>query len=328
MSMWVTGQEQTGQYEKCAIHNAHGILAVASNEGSISLFNEELECLQTMNQKKDSAANLLAWHPSKKILAMTLDTVVGLWCVEHDGVLREGNAHQSKVEIIKWSPSGHRLITGDNEGVVIVWKVENKGRISAISQYRLKSAATSITFKSAGMNQREQRSKENFTMFIAVKESAIYYADDAGHCNELMNMPASIISLRFRDIKDELLVVTDDLALTDFKLTPDGKLNIGNPVKLGGGMKTKGCSIFIEWTNADQLVWSINGGSPRIWDVDVEDTQVLDGAEMGVNQYKCLTYNKKNDLISAATQSGNVVLWQLAAATGTNATAERKWEVL
>lgn len=319
-TMWISGEEQAGAFNQVEIHASYGILAASSSEG-ISLYNEELQYMQNLIDKKEASIDLLLWHPLKRILAITWSSgCVGLWCLDLDGVLREGNAHQSKIVQAKWSPSGHRLITGDEEGVVIVWKVENKGRISVTAQYRLhKSPIVEITFK----GDKEKRSnKVNCTIFIALKDGKIYYADDVGHCDELTCMTSKINSFIFRESEDELLVVTEDLVLSHFKLLSDGKLKLGNSVKLSGGMSTKGQAIETKWIGSELLVWSISGDSPHIWDIENEETQILDGGELAANPYKCLSYNPKSGMISCATESGNIVLWRQTANS-----SDKKWEV-
>jgi hypothetical protein len=110
------------------------------------------------------------------------------------------------------------------------------------------------------MIERDSRSnKENCTIFIALKDGSIYYADDLGHCDELVVMPSKIASFIFRECKDELLVLTDDLVLSHFKHSPDGKLMLGNSVRLNGGVNTNGISTESIWVKSEALAWSLSG---------------------------------------------------------------------
>ena len=43
--------------------------------------------------------------------------------------------HSSKIEVMRWSQVGKRLITGDSTGKVIVWKVNQRGVVAQIVQY-------------------------------------------------------------------------------------------------------------------------------------------------------------------------------------------------
>jgi hypothetical protein len=71
--MWVAGLELTGSFQNIDAHRISGILAATSTEG-ISLYNEELQSFQQLPPKKDAIVNILTWHPSKNILAITWNT--------------------------------------------------------------------------------------------------------------------------------------------------------------------------------------------------------------------------------------------------------------
>lgn len=73
--------------------------------------------------------------------------IVGLWCLEGEPSFREGIVHDTTITCLEWSPGGNRLITGDEEGGVVVWKIDGRGKLSTMSQYRLRGSIDHIVFK-------------------------------------------------------------------------------------------------------------------------------------------------------------------------------------
>lgn len=91
-----------------------------------------------------------------------------MWCVDaSESSVREGNLHSSSITTLEWSPTGNRLITGDEvsifyrflfisqDGALIVWKVDNRGKLSTLSQYRLRGAVNHVTFKTNMMKVKD-----------------------------------------------------------------------------------------------------------------------------------------------------------------------------
>lgn len=62
--------------------------------------------------------------------------MMSLWFAS-DKTAREGNVHQAQITLLQWHASGNRLISADKDGQAIVWKVDPRGRMVAMAQYRL-----------------------------------------------------------------------------------------------------------------------------------------------------------------------------------------------
>ena len=62
--------------------------------------------------------------------------MIGVWSAS-EGVLREGNIHPSQVVLLSWNALGTRLITSDKDGQTVLWKVDARGRLTILFQYRL-----------------------------------------------------------------------------------------------------------------------------------------------------------------------------------------------
>ncbi|KAJ3335504.1 hypothetical protein HDU91_002169, partial [Kappamyces sp. JEL0680] len=146
--MWSSSQID-GEYLCVVPHPSLRIIAAATPDGNVVLYEEDLQESQNLSVKKDHSLQQLSWHPTRKFLIIAWSNgTLGLWCPESDTTFREGNIHSSLITSVAWSPTGNRLITGDSDGTVVIWKVDGRGKLSTLTQYRLRGSIQQITFKS------------------------------------------------------------------------------------------------------------------------------------------------------------------------------------
>ncbi|KAJ3262217.1 hypothetical protein HK103_002630 [Boothiomyces macroporosus] len=277
--MWV-GQHSEGEVSAVAIHPVLPIIAASSSkDGSVAIYDDDLVSSQALQGKKDLSVTNLKWHPTRKFLAITWKNgIVGLWCLEGEPSFREGIVHDTTITCLEWSPGGNRLITGDEEGGVVVWKIDGRGKLSTMSQYRLRGSIDHIVFKPT-KKARDSRNKEKDCppFFIGVEQGIIFFADDIGHCMECVSLNSRINLLYYHDGRDLLLVLNDEMILSHFVQDNDGKLTLEtSQIKLGGAMNTNGKELASQWIDTDLLAFIVNKLPPRIWDSANEETIVLD----------------------------------------------------
>ena len=146
-------------------HSDHPILAVSSSNGDLTLFHEEGETitveLHTVNgqmpdnggsplpasfSRPASQCGALSWHPSAAILACGWhDGCVSLWAEKERSLKEDTAAHKAAITLLLWSPDGSRLLTGDDKGVLCVWSVDPRMRLSCVSKYDKSAGGGSIT---------------------------------------------------------------------------------------------------------------------------------------------------------------------------------------
>ncbi|KAJ3271511.1 hypothetical protein HDV01_006562 [Terramyces sp. JEL0728] len=327
--MWV-GQLSEGEVSALAIHPLLPLVAASNNkDGSVVLHDDDLVASQTLPGKKDLSVTNLKWHPTRKFLAITWKNgTVGLWCLEGDVSFREGNVHDSNVTCLEWSPGGNRLITGDEEGGVVVWKIDGRGKLATMSQYRLRGRIDHVAFKptkrakDSRLDRINSRNKEKDCppFFIGVEQGTIFFADDVGHCMECISLNSRINLLYYHDGKDLLLVLNDDMTLSHFVQDNDGKLTLETSwqqIKLGGALNANGAKeLCSQWIDSDLLAFIVNKSPPRIWDSANEETIVLDrpgifqlNQELSAMEYRNLSFCKRNNILAVSTESCHVILW-------------------
>ncbi|KAJ2999283.1 hypothetical protein HDV02_003216 [Globomyces sp. JEL0801] len=233
--MWIS-ESANGDFSSIAIHPSSSIVASSSNDGTVSLYDEDLVVCQSIVLKKDGQVNGLQWHPTRKFLAVSwTNGTVGLWCLDSNSSFREGNVHHAPISCIVWSPNGNRLITGDEEGGVVVWKIDHRGKLATMSQYRLRGAIDHIVFKPIDKRARES----SRDLLLALTED----------------------------------MVLSHFVHDDGKLTLESSWL---QVKLGGSTNQTGNTLACQWIDTDLLAYSVNKSPPRIWDSANEETIVLD----------------------------------------------------
>ena len=62
--------------------------------------------------------------------------LISLWSAS-DKSQKEGLVHRSNVSLLQWNTAGNRLISSDRDGHTIVWKVDIRGRLTVLCQYRM-----------------------------------------------------------------------------------------------------------------------------------------------------------------------------------------------
>ena len=74
----------------------------------------------------------MSWHPVRKIIAVGWSNGELLMWNEHDRDLHEVySIHKSKINTVKWSYNGHRLVSGDQ---VILKKLKTKNCMGIVGE--------------------------------------------------------------------------------------------------------------------------------------------------------------------------------------------------
>ena len=114
---------------------APAMCAVAYSSGSVGVYTEEGDDVTASRPVRSDVPGVypcaLAWHPSSPLLAIGwTDGKVATWSgTELRVVGEETSTHAGRsITCIAWSPTGHRVVTGDDAGKTQVWTVDEKLR--------------------------------------------------------------------------------------------------------------------------------------------------------------------------------------------------------
>ncbi|KAI8819835.1 uncharacterized protein EV422DRAFT_87782 [Fimicolochytrium jonesii] len=309
--MWYD-QSVDGEFSSVAVHPAFPVIAAATKEGRVELYDDEGKKQEGIDVAKAGAGEAkLAWHAVRKLLAVGWGNgSIAIW-FDNEQVLREGNVHQSSISLVEWNPVGNKLITGDEDGDVVVWKVDLRGRLAVSCQYRLKNKVTHCLFRPSQLLDVDLRNVSSPPFFLGTVTGSIFYADDMGHCTESMSTSAPIAALLMLEQKDTVIVVTTNMLVFRLLLTPDGKLTQESQMKLSSAAsKSDAKSIHVVWAGPSTLALSVGGQPIWIWDIENEENYVLNMSGTEKVRINCVAFSSHQSLLVAGTDSGHVVIWK------------------
>ncbi|KAJ3331298.1 hypothetical protein HDU76_003527 [Blyttiomyces sp. JEL0837] len=301
--------ETDGEFVKVAAHSIIPIWAGAKTDGTIEMFYDDGQKLVKSSFQKDASPCIVQWHPVRRFLAASWSTgLVGVWS-EMEELLREAVSHRSSISCMEWSMTGHRLITCDEEGDVIVWKVDMRGKISSICQYRLKGSVNRCIFrKSVAAAKAENRQKEECSsFFLASSSGKIYFADDMGRCSEAGSFSSNVMSMELFEERDIIVIITTDLQLSQYSINADGKLNLENEFKVStiGLSDTK--SLKLSWIEEGVLAMVSGSSNIRLLDIFNEESTLLTSP--------------------AASESGSLIIWKNQMNLQDGQSGAKTWQV-
>ena len=120
---------------------APAMCAVAYSSGSLGVYTEEGDDVTASRPVRSDAPGVypcaLAWHPRSPLLAVGwTDGRVALWSGTELRVAgEETSTHAGRsITCIAWSPTGHRVVTGDDAGKTALMHAVVAGQVDAVRE--------------------------------------------------------------------------------------------------------------------------------------------------------------------------------------------------
>jgi WD40 repeat protein len=99
------------------------MLASASYDNTVKLWNRKGEIIRTLKGSTDSVARV-RFNPSGKILATTSwDNQIQVWRLD-DTLIKTLEGHKDRVTSISWSNDGKALASASEDKTAIVWNLD------------------------------------------------------------------------------------------------------------------------------------------------------------------------------------------------------------
>ncbi|XP_035386707.1 intraflagellar transport protein 140 homolog isoform X1 [Electrophorus electricus] len=363
----VEAPDSSGSATLLAWHSSPPLLAVGSVNpaagGSVDIYLQQGEHVGSCHVERSVSPSRLRWHPTRALLAVGWETGETLLLTHPHGehTLLPPDTHSACITLLEWSSSGARLVTGDQAGVLVMWKVDARGKLHGthVMKQHYHNSLTHCIFRpmpptedvtllaraavsgdedaldkfnwkksSKGGGALSPGSQDGLSIYASTADGCVYSLDDQGRSVCLLTVEGRVQNLFYSEHRAILAVVTDSLLLSQFSLGPEGGAQELSKVKLSG---RGGPSADIVWTEGGLLVTASGEQHIRLWDLERDDNYVLSldenlGFEKG-ELLNCVSYCTSKDVLAAGTNRGRVALWHMMTFTNQKGDSQINWKL-
>lgn len=309
-------------------------LAVA--EGcQVRVFREEGEEVADLVQSRAVLCTSLSWHPHSKVLAAGWQDGSITFTFGTGAPREDREVHRdAEVRCIAFNPKGDRCVTTDSNGMVGVWKTDQRGMLSPMCHYKKIGAHDKICWRtnSKTADGGLEPNLDTPPFFFGGEQGIIYVADDCGLCSERNKVGAPVALLEYHHQKDVVVAITyQTVVLVQFTLDLEGRVKDETKLKLSCGPNPDKLQGI--WVGSGLLATASHESIVRLWNLDDNESYIL--SLQGVDERNSLAgdkvtaidFNQRKRVLAAGTREGRMVQWRCSVLSGMPK-SELDWQAL
>ena len=289
---------------------------------------------------RNTIPSFLEWHPLNTSLAIGWQNgLITLWNSDDNkdetgsqklAITKEDlNVHRSAITIIVFNPTGSRMVTCDDKGIIAIWR-----GLTCLATYQKEGAITHCIFcelslekdkpeeeKPVGKGNQQikdpKKSSSQNLFFFGGKQGVVSVADDANHCTEVCKVGGAVKSLIFYEKENSIIIITSTLLLVQFKISLTEKSVPDKKVKLSiAGDPEQLMSI---WIGKSLLITSAVENILRAWHIESDENYLLTladvedknpGSKLMADKVIGIKYDSRNKVLIGGSKSGNAFFWK------------------
>lgn len=273
------------------------MLASAGEDGSVLLWNVETFNFITNLQRSDGAVNDVAFSPNSLFLAAAYENDVAVvWDIAmRRSAFEKFESHNAPVTSVAYAPDGVRLITGSEDGFIIIWNAEVGSIITSVAPEEDDEGEV-IAIHSLAYSPNGER----FVSALANGLARVWDAETAEHLFALSGHARPLREVAFSPDGGSIATASDD------GTTKVWDAETGQILYTLSG-HTSGLTAVAFHPQDDQIATASQDTTARVWNASPGLTPIIMAGHRG--PIEAVAFNEDGSLVATGSSDQFANIW-------------------